>query len=445
MSIEAARRRLRRLGALAAVACLASTALLVVPAAANGVPIAPGDVLISTGLGKIRHFDRTGNLKDTLDTDPTNNTRDDNTGVCLTPTLQMFTTNYSPGTSSAFDAGGNLVNPSFGSGFSKPESCVVDVHGNVLYGNSSSAAPSIVKIDSNGQLVATYPAARDDNGIDWIDLEGDQCTVQYTSESNLVKQYNVCTSTQLPDFAAGFADPGLRCFELRIRPNGEVMVPCTDQKNASAIYRLDATGKVIQTYPGASLPGLRSSYALSLDPDNTSFWVADEFSGQVYHLDIASGAVLGQFDGQELDGFVEGVTVAGPIVAAKPPAKASVSCDLLSTSEIATAFAQPVSAGVPAADTGVCSFGAGAPGKSVTTLLQASGGKPAFVTARKADGGTTLKGLGTKAFFGHTAAGESVVGVLKGPAYLVVSSAGMTTPDPKSALTTLAKLAVARA
>jgi hypothetical protein len=35
---------------------------------------------------------------------------------------------------------------------------------------------------------------------------------------------------------------------------------------------------------------------MNLDPDGTSFWTAGLLSGNVYHIDIASGAVLGSFN-----------------------------------------------------------------------------------------------------------------------------------------------------
>jgi hypothetical protein len=438
------RTRVPRRATLGAAAILLATALVAAPASANGVPIHSGDLLVSTGHGKIRHFDPTGKLLDTLDVDPASSTRDDNTGVCFTPALKMYTANFSPGSSNIFDAGGNPVGPAFVAGFHENESCVVDANDNVHYGNSNSASPGIVKVDATGHLLATYPAAKDGNGVDWIDLAGNQCTVFYTSESNLIKRYNVCSSTQLPDFAKSFASFGLRCFAIRIRPDGEVMVACTNQNGASNVYRLDPTGKVVQTYPGSSLPGQKSVYALSLDPDNKTFWVADEDIGQVYHLDIASGALLKQFSAQEID-FVGGIGVAGTLVASAPPSRAKSSCDLLGTREIAKAVGQPVSAGALAADTSVCSFEAGAPNTAVKTLLQKTGGAHAFAAARRAAHGRTLAGLGTKAFFGKTAAGEQVVGMLKGSTYLFVSSVGITTSSPKAALLKLAKLAVKRA
>ena len=56
---------------------------------------------------------------------------------------------------------------------------------------------------------------------DWIDLSADKCTLLYTSEGTLIRRFNVCTNTQLTDFATL---PAGACYALRIRANGEVMV-----------------------------------------------------------------------------------------------------------------------------------------------------------------------------------------------------------------------------
>jgi len=61
----------------------------------------------------------------------------------------------------------------------------------------------------------------------------------YTSEGSEFKRFDVCTDTQLVDFATGLTRP---CFALCVRANSEVMVAC-----ASQVYRLDSTGGVMQT------------------------------------------------------------------------------------------------------------------------------------------------------------------------------------------------------
>jgi len=138
-------------------------------------------------------------------------------------------------------------------------------------------------------------------GSDWIDLAADQCTLYYTSEGNTIYRYNVCTGTQLAPFASGFTNDD--CFALRIRPNGEVLVACTNE-----IYRLSAAGVVIQSY---TAPDATLLFALNLDPDNTSFWTADLLTGEIYRFNIDTGALLTEFQGPA--GGVSGLAVFGEI------------------------------------------------------------------------------------------------------------------------------------
>ena len=95
-------------------------------------------------------------------------------------------------------------------------------------------------------------------GVDWIDLASDQCTLYYTTEGTDIMRYNKCTNTQLPNFNAVSFDPDYSAFELRILPDGSVLVADSD-----AVIHLDASGNVIQTYscdstcravPGTSSP-----------------------------------------------------------------------------------------------------------------------------------------------------------------------------------------------
>lgn len=281
----------------AAVAIFAATGTNPTTTHADGVPLAIGDVLAGTGTGQIKHFDNTGTLLDTLDK-TTSNTED--TGMCFDGSLNLHATNFADNSMSVFDSGGNLVGP-FGSGFNAdPESCVVDAAGNVYVGQADGTA-DVLKFDSAGTLVDSFDVATTARGSDWIDLAADQCTLQYTSENSEVKRYNVCTDTQLPDFATGLARP---CFANRILGDGGSLVACFSQ-----IYRLDSTGAVIDTFDAT---GEDSWFALNLDPDGTSFWSANIFTGEIYRFDIATGAVLIQFNGTPT------TTLAGLAIVGEP-------------------------------------------------------------------------------------------------------------------------------
>src|SRR5204862_6965101 len=125
-------------------------------------------------------------------------------------------------------------------------------------------------------------------GVGWITLSADQCTLLYTGQTDVIRRFNVCTNTQITNFATSFHTPALQpgfdqtCSALRIRPNAEVIVAC-DQ----GAIRLGTDGSVLRAYPtpGDVLVGL------DLDPDGLSFWAASS-TGVVRHLDVATGAQI---------------------------------------------------------------------------------------------------------------------------------------------------------
>ncbi len=138
----------------------------------------------------------------------------------------------------------------------------------------------IRKFDASGALSAQFDVLAEVSGSDWIDLAADQCTMFYTSEGKSIKRFDVCTNTQLTDFASiGFFSAA---YALRILSDGGVLVASTQ-----AILRFDALGNVVQNYD-ADLQN--QWFALALDPDGTSFWAGDSRSGNFYKFDIATGA-----------------------------------------------------------------------------------------------------------------------------------------------------------
>src|SRR5688500_18427586 len=94
------------------------------------------------------------------------------------------------------------------------------------------------------------------------------------SDDDRVRRFEVCTNTQLTNFATGFGpQPGSQCESLRIRPNGEVLVACH-----TGVVRLSSTGHVLQTFTffrdsqGGPIPEVM--YGLDLDPDGAHFLVS---------------------------------------------------------------------------------------------------------------------------------------------------------------------------
>jgi len=279
--------RIKRTLISAALAIVGAVALFaaaggITTTRADGVALNVGDVLAGVGNGQIKHFDSAGTLLDTLNT--TTGSIED-TGMCFDSATNLYATNFTASSMSKFDSGGNLLG-GFGGGFNAhPESCVFDASGNIYVGQADGTG-DVLKFDSAGNPLDSFDVATTNRGSDWIDLAADQCTLQYTSEGSTVKRYDVCTDTQLADFAVGLPSP---CFANRILNDGGAIVACS-----SAIQRLDSFGAVVDTYDAA---GEDTWFAMNLDPDGTSFWSANYSSGHIYQFDIATGAVLFDFAG----------------------------------------------------------------------------------------------------------------------------------------------------
>jgi hypothetical protein len=284
---------------LVLAAALACALVFASPAAA--APYTTGDVFVSDGqtqVNQVQEFTPTGTLIQTLqDT----NTSLGTAGSAFDASGNFYVTDFSNQTVSKFDATGAFVGP-FGSGYSAdPESILFDNTGNAYVGQAD-GSHQILKFNSAGNPVASYSPATESRGTDWIDLASDQCTMHYTSEGVSVKSYNVCTNTQNADFATGL--PGPNAFAHRILSDGGELVADTDR-----VVRLDSSGNVVQTY---LLGNPNVLFALNLDPNGTSFWTAElDTSGQVFKVNIASGAIEEQWTGNT--GGVSGLSILGEI------------------------------------------------------------------------------------------------------------------------------------
>lgn len=303
MSLAWFQRLFRPRGACRRIAAAVASGLLLgmgtAPISYAATPYAVGDVFAGVGNGQIMQFSPTGTLLNTLNGLPTT----ENTGMAFDAAGNLYGTGFQGQNISRYDNSGTFLG-SFGSGFNAdPESIVRDAAGNFYVGQADGSR-QVLKFDASGAPLGSFTVATEDRGSDWIDLAADQCTLYYTSEGVLVKRFDVCTNTQLADFATL---PGGAAYALRIRPNGEVLVAAT-----SAVYRLDSTGATVQTY---TLPGTSLLFALNLDPDGTSFWTADIFRGDIFRVDIATGAVLTTFNAPP-NPSVAGLAVFGEITAA---------------------------------------------------------------------------------------------------------------------------------
>lgn len=284
-----------------------------------GDELAPGTRFVLVGKDsaasgrKIRLYTTGGTFIDTWDDRMPNAFGNIVTGMCFAPNGDVLATRFSWPGPVLYSRFGAILDEDFtrhplgNATYTNHESCVFDRLGNVYIGQAGgSSSPDeqvpVLKFDRYGTRLDTLVLPTGPRGTDWIDLAGDQCTLYYTSEDTSVRRYNACTHTVMPMFATGLTPP--YCYALRIRPNREVMVACQE-----AVHRLSPQGANLQTYTRTSIGETDPTglFAMNLDPDGTSFWTAGANSGNVYHVDIASGVVIGSFNSGQ--GGVAGLAV----------------------------------------------------------------------------------------------------------------------------------------
>ena len=255
---------------------------------------AVGDVFVAVSNGKVQWRLPDGTLNATLDTGFTGYT----TGMAFDKLGRLYVTGFSSQQVARFDAAGNLLG-TFGSGYnSAPESILFNAAGEAYVGQAQ-GSHDVLHFDAAGQLLASYDVPIQQVGSDWIDLSADQCTLLYTSEGSSILRYDVCQNTPLPSFTTGLQ----QAFALRIRPGGGVLVADRGQ-----IRQLDPAGGTVRLYDAA---GQDCWFALTLDPDGSSFWSADFCTSMVYKFDIDSGTVLASFNTGTPSGTVYGLVVNG--------------------------------------------------------------------------------------------------------------------------------------
>jgi hypothetical protein len=270
------------------------------------VPYSVGDVFVSSGPGIVKVFDQAGNLKQTL-----NNGRPiyTTTGSAFDAAGNFYVTTFSDSRVSKFDTNGNLVNATFMTSdpASDGESIVRDASGNFFVGQADGTR-QILKFDgtTGGAPIATYAPTTGPRGTDWIDLAADQKTIYYTSEGPFIRRFDTAANAQLADFNT--IGSGDEMYGLRILPDGGVLVA-----NTSNVLRYNSSGNVVHTYAVGS--GLDVLFALNRDPDGTSFWTAEIISGDVFKVDIATGAILQSWNANP-PGDAAGLSIFGELTVA---------------------------------------------------------------------------------------------------------------------------------
>ena len=264
--------------------------LLVLPAAAlAGVPFTIGDVFASVGNGHVNEYTPTGVFVQQLNT---GNGAAFTTGSGFDSSGNFFVTDFGSNVVSKFNNSGTLINGSFLTGFNTdPESISFASNGNIFVGQAD-GTHQIREYTSTGAFVAAFSAdVSGQRGTDWIDLSADQSTIYYAGEGNSIRRFDVATNTQLTAFATGL--PGPDAFELRILSNGNVLVADGNQ-----VVELSSAGALIKQYTTANTFSghtIGQLFSLNIDPDGTTFWTGDDSNGEMYHVNIATGALLGSF------------------------------------------------------------------------------------------------------------------------------------------------------
>jgi hypothetical protein len=170
----------------------------------------------------------------------------------------------------------------------------------VAYVGQAGCRRSILKFTPSEYDPTEIAVAEDNQGVFWMDLAPDGCTMFYTSYGPNVKRFDVCTNTQLTDFNTAPV-PGGVAHDLRVLADGGVLV-----SSGQVVTRLDPSGALIRTYHGPVEPTLFAGLDLGLD---NTFLAANYFSSNVHTFDLATGAVIHSFNAGTPSNTVVGVRV----------------------------------------------------------------------------------------------------------------------------------------
>ncbi len=318
---------------ITAVLILACVGILISPAKKAGASttvFASGQVFASVGFSNVGVYDpSSGNLLNTL-TDDTN--EQFTTGSAFDANGNFYVTDDYSGDVSEFSPDGTPLGQ-FATGLTNPLSLVFDNQGDLYVGQQTT--PYIAEFSPTGQRLPDIgPLATELYGDDWIDLASDQCTLYYTSEGTDIERYNKCTNTQESNFnAAPLA--GSAAYEVRILADGDVLVA-----DSTAVYMLDENGNVIQSYSCDSMPGCQGQlFAVAVDPSGTSFWTGDSFSGNIWQINLATGAVMQTINSGS--GFLFGLSVDDELTVATSPVTVAATPTTLTLNPVSSDFSSP--------------------------------------------------------------------------------------------------------
>jgi hypothetical protein len=269
-------------------------------AAQAGSPYVLGDVFVAVGNGVVQEYTPAGMLVQTLNTTQGGFT----TGMAFDSNSSLYVTNFSSGSIAKFDNSGNVINGTWATGMANPESISPHPNGAFTFIVGDAGSNMIREFNGAGTMVNSWATATQNRGTDWVDLQLDGKTVLYTSEGSSIFSFNISGGgSQNPNFLDGL--PGANAYALRTvltgAFTGDVLV--ADSSNAFLVN----SGGILKTY---ILPGNGGGdFSLNLDPTGNAFWTGDFVSGNVWEVDIATGAIMQQWNSGSSALF--GITVYG--------------------------------------------------------------------------------------------------------------------------------------
>jgi hypothetical protein len=305
------------------IGLLSSTALIAAwgamdgaNAAACSTPYVKGDVFASVGSSTVDVFTPTGTPVCTLnDASGTGNT----TGSGFDAAGNFYVTNFGVGNVSKFNnSGGGLVT-AFMTSNNTPES--IDNQSSGFYaGSSLVGGPGAALINkfntATGALINSYSVAGGNGtgGTDWVDTYNPGTgQVIYDGEGTHVLSAILNangTTTQLADFTSAATEAALtHIFAMRTIPSGTFAGDVLLANSVDDVL-LDASGDIVKTYLSGTGVGL---FSLNLDPNGTDFWTGDFSNGNIWEINIATGAIDNMFSTGTGAGTLYGLSVFGEI------------------------------------------------------------------------------------------------------------------------------------
>ena len=291
----------------------------------TGAPLNP------PGTGKVLMFTPTGTLAGTL-----NDQSSSNGAMGFDNSGNLYVANYDSGTLSKFDAKASLVASKFaftysGGNTQYPESIATDIAGNIYVGgpggNLGDPRGSLYKFSPSGgasSQVYNVFCPEGNGGADWIELSADQHTVLYTCARKGVYSVDLNSTPSSPNSSLNYnpvagippaSDPAQeqkkpnRAYALRIIPTGpyagdllvatrygpilvnpNIPIPASNNPSCAS-----PSGPLLKCY---TVPATVDGYVLSLDPNPngiTDFWMAEQLTGNVWKVNIATGNVDPKF------------------------------------------------------------------------------------------------------------------------------------------------------